>query len=770
MKAKLLLLTTVFFCLSVGVPAQAQTTRRLTITLLPAKESAGRPAKESAGSKDNLLWIQNNPPKDVYLQFDLSALPQGLSPANFVGCTLRLVARDVTYEPADNPDSGGQLVIVKGQLVNNDFTPLAETQDKDIASLSTLSDTPSKKNSVGLQATDALVKAVADKYAGNKQISFRLHSDSHKASSLFYSTQAFGETPSNKPRLVIEYTLPPPGLLETASWPQHQQNPEHTGRNPWIPFRAPTGFSLVSIPLPKIDGNEGAVADYPLIYQGNLYLISKVLDQNYLRSFDFKGVERWQSPIPIGTGTVQRSPVISRDGILYVVTENQIVGYDLTQSGKKYASFFLSKRKLSSYTGLTLGNDGSLFLAMLENEQNYVYGFTPSLDPFLKAGPFGTGQEKISTITVSPDGRKIFAQIPKGGVVIDIANPSEQRPITLATSTDTDKPLEYYYLPVAGPAGDIMIFSDFTSTANKGNIWGYSEKQRIWSASGTLLPQPVLGSNGRVYYIQGGVLYGHKNEVGMADIFSGAQATAEIANGVVTKINIKDGGQNYQKPPEVTFISGDGSGAQATAETANGVVTKINITNGGQGYQNPPVVRFTGELNTTSNLVMDGADNIYFWDNDYLYGYSPEAKPLFEKVDLTKEKVETQRPADPEAVSDTEKAMRIKESSGPEQFIRLMIGPDGTLWANNKNGNALYAFKPSYALPNLTLQQKDIKTQTAYRATGRLTVGDVTDMQKVGGVTVSGGTQLLLEAQNGISFATGFKVQKGASILARTGF
>lgn len=748
MKAKRLVLITVLLGLFVGISAQAQPTRRLTMTLLPTKESAG--------SQKDLLWIQHNPAKDVYLQFDLRALPQGLTKADFMRCTLRLVAQNVTYAPADNPDSGGQLVIVKGQLANDNFTAVAKAPD--IVSLSTLLATPAKKNSVALQTTDALAEAVYREYAGDKIISFRFYSDSHKASSLFYSAKNFGGTPSSKPRLVIEYALPPPDLLETASWSQHQQNPEHTGRSLWIPFRAPNGFSLVTVPLPKIGENVGTVVDYPLIYQGNIHLVSKVLDQNYLLSLNGQGAERWRRAI--GKGAVQRSPVISRNGILYIVTEQQITGYDLTQLGKEYASYSLSGNKLSAYTGLTQGNDGSLFLALAENEVNYVYGFTPSLEPFLKSDPLGSGQEKISTVTVSPDGRKIFTQTPKGAVVIDVANPSEQRTITLANGKD--EPWEYYYAPVAGPADNLMIFSDFTSKANKGNLWGYGETQRIWNASGTLLPQPVLGSNGRVYYIQGGVLYGHKsNEVGMADIFSGAQATAEVANGVVTKIHIKDGGQNYQKAPEVTLTGGGGSGAQATAEIANGVVTKIDLIHGGQDYKTPPVVRVTGELNTTSNLVMDGADNIYFWDNGYLHGYSPQAKPLFEKVNFAKKGLEEQRPADPESVSPEKNAERSKDSSGPEQFIRLMMGPDGTLWANNKNGNALYAFKPNYASADLTLQPSDIKPQTAYRATGAL---------KVGGVSIERRTQVLLQAQNGIGFARGFKVQKGASLVARTGF
>jgi filamentous hemagglutinin family protein len=150
-------------------------------------------------------------------------------------------------------------------------------------------------------------------------------------------------------------------------------------------------------------------------------------------------------------------------------------------------------------------------------------------------------------------------------------------------------------------------------------------------------------------------------------------------------------------------------------------------------------------LNATSNLVMDGADNIYFWDNGYLYGYYPDGKPLFAKFAVTAGII-------PE---------RGKTIEGPEQFLRLTLAPDGTLWVNNRNGDTLFALKPGSAAQNPSLQQKDIKSQTVYRTEGKLTVG---------AVTVEGNKQLILHAQNGIGFASGFKVQTGSTIAARTGF
>lgn len=674
-------IVSVFFWINLSWGEQSE--RYLTTTLLPVNEEVLGENNESEPLPDSYLWIQQKPKKIISLQFDLNGLPPDLK--EFKACSLRIVASDTQYKPKDNMrNTGGGTVSLTGRL------PAPENKNSivDFNIIGSASD-----STVAVGASPTLCKKIGDKFParnGAKLFTLILESGSDRAGALFYSSLNFNKDPSHLPRLVIQYSLGPPPLLETASWSQHQQNPEHTGRSPWIPFKNPTGFSLEKIEMSKINGRAGSIADYPLIYQGDMYLVNKVEKNNYLVALDFKGKELWRKAI--GEGIGQRSPVISRDGIVYVVTENKIAGYDLNRSGELVASYPESGNlpgKLSAYTDLTIGNDGSLFLALQENYVNYIYGFTADLKPFLKSGSFGKGQDKISTVTVSPDGRKIFAQIPSGAVAIDVTNPSpsEQRTITLANNKD--EPWEYYQVPVAGPTGDIMIFSDFTSKANKGNVWGYKITERLWSTHDTLIPQPVLGSNGFVYFIQDSALQQHEyNKIG----------------------------------------SGKSSGSG---------------------------------LKTTSNLVMDGAGNIYFWDNGYLHGYSAKAERLFKKLDLTKEGLEEQRPADPEAVSAEKKAERDKESSGPEQFIRLMLGPDGTLWANNKNGNALYAFKPRYASADLTLKQEDIKNQTFYRAKGKLSVGSV---------TINESTQVLFQAQNGISFSTGFKVQKGASIVARTGF
>ena len=65
---------------------------------------------------------------------------------------------------------------------------------------------------------------------------------------------------------------------------------------------------------------------------------------------------------------------------------------------------------------------------------------------------------------------------------------------------------------------------------------------------------------------------------------SPALATATVTDGVVTAINITNGGGGYLAPPRIVIV-GNGSGARATATINDtGVVTGITITNGGAGY------------------------------------------------------------------------------------------------------------------------------------------------------------------------------------------
>ena len=74
--------------------------------------------------------------------------------------------------------------------------------------------------------------------------------------------------------------------------------------------------------------------------------------------------------------------------------------------------------------------------------------------------------------------------------------------------------------------------------------------------------------------------------------------TTRNITGMVTEVNITNGGSGYTSAPTVVFESSSGYGAEATAVLGTGSnsdkVISVNITQGGTRYQIPPIVSFTG--------------------------------------------------------------------------------------------------------------------------------------------------------------------------------
>lgn len=69
----------------------------------------------------------------------------------------------------------------------------------------------------------------------------------------------------------------------------------------------------------------------------------------------------------------------------------------------------------------------------------------------------------------------------------------------------------------------------------------------------------------------------------------GAQASAELTDGVITEINVTAGGIGYATAPAVTITDPTGSGASVTAVVTDGVVTGFSGLAGGSGYSAPVI-------------------------------------------------------------------------------------------------------------------------------------------------------------------------------------
>lgn len=635
----------------------------LTTTLLPMDKSA--PLK-------NVPLTIESKKTTFQLEFDLMALPDGLSKEDFKNATLRLVA--------DGP--GKKDLLVKGRLPNapDSIVLLNQLIGKNLVALNSLAPEDACNPPADLQAEPGtsntegvcdLLNALSDHYENRREQAFTLElfsESGNDAKRSFHSNRPSADSPSDIPRLVIEYTRRPPGLLDNLDWRQKQRDPEHTGRTPWAPFNESSGFTVTAIKYPDIE----EIQDYPLIHRGNLYVVAKGTNDIVLAVLDSKGNKLQRHSL--GQFTLQRPPVISRAGFLYLLTKESILAYDLAKLDGQFAVFKLPPNsKASDRSELTVGDDGSLFLVLKKESKNYVYGFTESLKPFLRREMSG---EHASSVTVGRGGREIAVDTEDKAEIIDIRNPSSAREITKLEHYEHYK---HFHLPVAAPDGH-YIFAGFSDTPDSGIVSGHDDTETaIWTAKGTSSSQPVL---------------------------AGTPSSQTIPKNGEPVYFIQDGRLQAQPYKEI----------------------RPEPTAGGS----------ENNWKTTSNLVMDGGNNVYFLSDGYLVRCAPPKMAC--------------------------QALK-KEGSGHEQFVRLTLGPDGTLWANNNKGKTLYALRPTYASPDLNLSKLAALTSgTVYRAEGKLSVGGPT----VGDSADKAGAQVLLQAER-ISFGPGFAVRRGASLLCRTG-
>jgi len=61
----------------------------------------------------------------------------------------------------------------------------------------------------------------------------------------------------------------------------------------------------------------------------------------------------------------------------------------------------------------------------------------------------------------------------------------------------------------------------------------------------------------------------------------------------VVHVAVTAGGTNYSSPPVVAFTGGGGTGAEAVANLTNGIVTSVTVNKAGV-YKTPPDVVFEG--------------------------------------------------------------------------------------------------------------------------------------------------------------------------------
>ena len=176
-----------------------------------------------------------------------------------------------------------------------------------------------------------------------------------------------------------------------------------------------------------------------------------------------------------------------------------------------------------------------------------------------------------------------------------------------------------------------------------------------------------------------------------------------------------------QGPVSQPIVDRDGKRVFAVQ---NGRLEAYNILNGQEVCKSAETA-----LEATSNLVLDGEENVYFWNNGELLGYRPICLTFFRKLlgNLPKD-------------------------------LELLFAPDGTLYARTA---AQQLFSLTLNLSELTLEQAQVQTNTIYS-------GET--LQVASNVRVSKEMRLVLKAEKTISFNSGFSVEQGARLRCQIGF
>lgn len=198
-------------------------------------------------------------------------------------------------------------------------------------------------------------------------------------------------------------------------------------------------------------------------------------------------------------------------------------------------------------------------------------------------------------------------------------------------------------------------------------------------------------------------------------------------------VNAFDGSSYAKVVGEPNKISQPVIGTNNIYIINNGRLEAYSLADGGT----VPTANITG-LNPASTLAIDGNDNIFILNTEQgqqsLTVVSPGSS-IFPSV-------------------------AFPDSDGYLTGNRLMIAPDGSLIAGNDNH--VYTIVPTgFALKgDITVPDGSFKSEYLYRADG---------IVKVSASTIANRQNVVIHGGKGISFRPGFSIQRGATLVCKTG-
>lgn len=415
----------------------------------------------------------------------------------------------------------------------------------------------------------------------------------------------------------------------------------------------------------------------PVFYDDVMYVFAKPSsEKTHLYALKLGGGNRWE---PKALSHVPGShALISPAGRLYSIGEQRLVLYDLTQEGQEIRAVSIPNFKPAVRP--TLGEDGSLY-AM---PPGALFGFNPDLQEMWRYPGGDTEMPDASRVALSPDaGRYAYALTKSKAaktqlVRMETATGNSEvsaLPVVNATEGGATSTLNLdlgftgYTRPIVakGPEHEYVLYS--ASTAQSGLLLAHSGGEAIWWKQG-LISQPILNSDQNVVAVQGGKLH------------------------VYALLNGKDDGTEAEQPKSCA--------------------SKIETS-----------------LSATSNLVLDGEDNVYFWNNGVLWGFTKQCTSFLHH-----------------------------SLAGLPEKLELLFAPDGTLFARTET-NQLYALRLLPENAAVTLTQHALQTDTIYHSDSLTTEPNL---------QVASKTNVVFKAKDQMTFGRGFSVKSGATLRCQVGW
>jgi hypothetical protein len=676
--------------------AMAAAQERMT-TLLPVRSESAPPRRDGmlAITADDSRPIKST--SQACLLFDLSTIPED---AHITKTTLRLVGKPGAYQ---NPQVVQIFPESQKEPVGYWFASCAPTCDSIFV--------------FSASGEDLLKVVMAALKKKDPKVSLTLSSTSRLGDWRYYSLTAYDDTSSFKPRLIIEYDLP-------GRSPEQQER-MRTDRTHWKFF--PT---VTEVKVKPIMGHTTLISN-PVFYRGGLYLFgSPTSESTYLYGLHSSGSERWKraikgvvSEVSVtrgGTGYTS-APAIQFTGgggsgaeAVAVIKDGAVARIVITDGGAGYTS-------APTVTVTGGGGSGAEASAVIRPDTPASHALVTDTGRL-----YSVGEDRIALYDLDKEGEPI-RHVPIRDLKISVP-------------------------PTLGADGSLyMVPSGYGSiyglNPNLEELWRYPSdagEQKVKEIT------PFVLGPGRQEYGYAARGTGKKNEL----------VRINTADGSVERQEFSEKFTDFHRPlvskgPEQDYVllgaysvedgllacySGGkeiwARGGPVSRPNQDSQGNKVLVVQNGRlrAYDklNGAELCSTDEetpLEATSNLVLDGEDRIYFWNNGILYGYTSNCTRFLSQT--------------------------IKDL--PER-LELLFGHDGTLVARTE-GRRLYAITPSQ--PSLTLDQDIVHTDTIYSAD---TIRVANDLQ------LAEATTIMLKARDAIRFGTGFTVKKGARLICKTGF